>query len=302
MRCRWGQAKILSVGVGTALMIPPFARDICNHPARLLDLPEALAALPYVPAWDSVQASLTPPSLCTFLVWISVPQAILRRNTNFQGSKTTQRRTDRPEAVQRARPALMYEPSDVNIVSHQGKAKMHVSFHIRPREVRTGTNAIPYTKEALERDLERVRDGWDDSQADRRRDAIYGYLKAVYDLVNWWSAERAEVDRARQALRSRGLLPWPREDVYAAIIRCTADPARVDKRTRSKWSRVLRYAKMQKDDKEPFAEFVKRKGGINECNARYGRCLRRLAARRRSIGDFRRRLAIGRAVRVRTIG
>jgi hypothetical protein len=47
---------------------------------------------------------------------------------------------------------------------------------------RSGTNAIPYTKQALERDLERVRNAWDDSHADRRRDAIYGYFKAVYDL------------------------------------------------------------------------------------------------------------------------
>jgi hypothetical protein len=29
-----------------------------------------------------------------------------------------------------------------------------------------------------------------------------------------------------------------------------------------KWSRVLRYAEIQKDQKEPLAEFVKRKGGI----------------------------------------
>jgi hypothetical protein len=28
----------------------------------------------------------------------------------------------------------------------------------------------------------------------------------------------------------------------------------------------------QKSAKEPLAEFIKRKGGINECNARYGRC------------------------------
>jgi hypothetical protein len=33
-----------------------------------------------------------------------------------------------------------------------------------------------------------------------------------------------------------------REDPFAAIIRCTADPAKADKRTRSKWSRVMRYA------------------------------------------------------------
>jgi hypothetical protein len=166
---------------------------------------------------------------------------------------------------------------------------------------RSGPDAIPYTKQALERDLERVRDAWDDSQADRRRDAIYGYLNAVYDLVNWWSAERCEVDRGRQALRLRGLVPWPREDIYSAMIRCTVDPARVDKRTRSKWSRVLRYAEKQKDDQEPLAEFMKRKGGINECNARYGRCLRRLAASRRSIAEFQRRSANGGAARVRRI-
>jgi hypothetical protein len=163
-----------------------------------------------------------------------------------------------------------------------------MNLSIRTRSgFRSGPDAIPYTKEALERDLERVRGAWDDCQTDRRRDAIYGYLKAVYDLVNWWSAEKCEADRARQALRLRGLLPWPREDVYAAMIRCTADPARADKRTRSKWSRVLRYAARYKVDAQPLAEFIKRKGGINECNARYGRCLRRLAARRRSIARFR---------------
>jgi hypothetical protein len=151
---------------------------------------------------------------------------------------------------------------------------MNETFRMRPREVRSGTDAIPYTKEAFERDLERVQEAWDDCQADRRRDAIFGYLKAVYDLVNWWSAEGCEVDRARQAMRLRGQLPLPREDVFAAMIRCTSDPARMDKRTRSKWSRVLRYAKMEKDEKGALAAFIKRKGGINECNARYGRCLR----------------------------
>jgi hypothetical protein len=168
---------------------------------------------------------------------------------------------------------------------------MEKSIRPPPRKERSRPDAIPYTKEALARDLERVQEAWDDCQTDRRRDAIFGYLKAVYDLVSWWSAERCEVDRARQALRSRGLLPWPREDVYAAMIRCTADPARADKRTRSKWSRMLRYVKMQKDETEPFAGFVKLKGGINACSARYGRCLRRLVKRRRSIGEFQRRSA-----------
>jgi hypothetical protein len=156
---------------------------------------------------------------------------------------------------------------------------MDKSIRPPPRKERSRPDAIPYAKEAFERDLERVHDAWDDSQADRRRDAIYGYLKAVYDLANWWSAENCEVERARRALRSRGLRPLPREDVYAAMIRCTADPARADKRTRSKWSRVLRYVKIEKDEGEALTAFIKRNGGINECNARYSRCLRRLSAR-----------------------
>ena len=40
-------------------------------------------------------------------------------------------------------------------------------------------------------------------------------------------------------------------------------PPRADKQTPSKRSRALRCAKMEKEEKEPFAEFVKRRGGIN---------------------------------------
>jgi hypothetical protein len=176
---------------------------------------------------------------------------------------------------------------------------MDKSIRPLPRKERPTTNATPYTKKALERDLERVQDAWDDCQTDRRRDAIFGYLKAVYDLVNCWTAEWCEVDRARQALRSRGLLPWPHEDIYAAIIRCTADPARADKRTRSNWSRVLRYVKMEKDEGEALTAFIKRKGGINECNTRYGRYLRRLVKRRRSIEASQRSAASAQAHRPR---
>jgi hypothetical protein len=58
-------------------------------------------------------------------------------------------------------------------------------------------------------------------------------------------------------------------------IRSTADPAKADKRTRSKWSRVMRYAAGYKPDSEPLDRFIKRKGGINECAGRFARCLGR---------------------------
>jgi hypothetical protein len=134
---------------------------------------------------------------------------------------------------------------------------------------------VPYTTQALREDLLRVRIAWDECQAHRERDAIYGYLGAVFDLVVWWAAENRAIDRARKALRlQRSDLPNT-DEPFAAVILCTADRQKVDKRTRSKWSRVLRYAAEYKTNAEPFAGFVRRKGGINKCASRFTRCLGR---------------------------
>jgi hypothetical protein len=62
---------------------------------------------------------------------------------------------------------------------------------------------------------------------------------------------------------------------FAAVILATADREKVDKRTRSKWSRVLRYAMEYKPSSEPLVAFIRRKGGINKCAARFTRCLGR---------------------------
>jgi hypothetical protein len=131
--------------------------------------------------------------------------------------------------------------------------------HPRPSPKET----IPYSSAALRQDLERLRCIWDGCQATRDRNAIYGYLTAVYGLVAWWTAEGREVDRARRALRFQRLKVSDREDPFAAIIRCTADSAKADKRTRSKWSRVMRYAAIYKPVSEPLDHFIRRKGGIN---------------------------------------
>jgi hypothetical protein len=139
--------------------------------------------------------------------------------------------------------------------------------------------AIPYSLAALRQDLERLRVVWEDVQSSRDRSAIYGYLSAVNGLVAWWTAENREIDRARRALRSQRLEVSVREDPFASIIRCTADPVKVNKRTRSKWSRVMRYATAYKPHHEPLDQFIKRKGGINACAARYSRCLGRMGQR-----------------------
>ena len=57
-------------------------------------------------------------------------------------------------------------------------------------------------------------------------------------------------------------------ETFAAVIYCTSDSDKVDFRTRSKWSRVLRYAAEFKGLEEPLSAFIKRKGGINKCATR----------------------------------
>jgi hypothetical protein len=144
---------------------------------------------------------------------------------------------------------------------------------------------VPYTTQALREDLLRVRVAWDECQAHRERDAIYSYLTAVFDLVAWWAAESCALARARKALRLQNIWPSDHDEPFAAIILCTSDPGKVDKRTRSKWSRVLRYAAEYKPSSEPLAAFIQRKGGINKCAVRFTRYLGRggFEAERRAV-------------------
>jgi hypothetical protein len=144
-----------------------------------------------------------------------------------------------------------------------------VETSISARLNRSAKDLLPYSKEALRQDLARVRAAWDECQGKRERDAIYSYLTAVFDLVAWWAAENCALARARKALRLQNIWPSDHDEPFAAIIRCTADPEKVDRRTRSKWSRALRYAMEYKPVGEPLAAFVRRKGGINKCAQRF---------------------------------
>ena len=135
---------------------------------------------------------------------------------------------------------------------------------------------IAFSDEALRTNLERLEGEWETHQNNRDRDAVYGYLTAVFELISWWQHEGKAAEYARRALRLRGqgtLIKAP--EPFATVIFCTADREKVDYRMRSKWSRVLRYAAQYKYLHEPLRDFIKRKGGINKCATRYARRLGR---------------------------
>jgi hypothetical protein len=153
---------------------------------------------------------------------------------------------------------------------------MHSYFWLTSSRLREPIqDDVPYTTQALRDDILRVRLAWEECQASRDRNAIYNYLSAVFDLVTWWAAEDRAISRAHWALELQHLDLPTTDEPFAAVILCTADRQKVDKRTRSKWSRVMRYAAEFKTNAEPLAAFVRRKGGINECAARFTRWLGR---------------------------
>ena len=134
---------------------------------------------------------------------------------------------------------------------------------------------IPFSTEALQANLLRLQNEWETVQTSRNRDAIYQYLTAVFEIVMVWATEGKAVNRAHRALHLRGRKSVREPEPFAAVILCTSDREKVDDRTRSKWSRVLRYAAEYKDLDEPLRNFIKRRGGINACAARFARCLGR---------------------------
>ena len=134
---------------------------------------------------------------------------------------------------------------------------------------------ILFSSEALQATLLRLQNEWATVQASRDRDAIYRYLVAVFEVVGWWDEEGKAVKRAHRALHLRGYSSVREPEPFAAIILCTSDPAKVDDRTRSKWSRVLRYVAEYKDLDEPLREFIARRGGLNACAERFARRLGR---------------------------
>jgi hypothetical protein len=62
-----------------------------------------------------------------------------------------------------------------------------------------------------------------------------------------------------------------RIEAFSILIFCTADPKVADAKTRSKWSRVLQYARIAKPADQPLTAFIKSNGGINECARRFSR-------------------------------
>ncbi len=123
-------------------------------------------------------------------------------------------------------------------------------------------------QDAIEGQFAQARKAWVRYQSTRQRDAVFGYLSAVFEIVKRWAIlghTKACSRHALTAANRRGAIRT--RDPFAIVIFCTSDPQVVDARTRSKWSRALRFAGRFKPTAQELGAFIKGQGGINECAA-----------------------------------
>ena len=125
-------------------------------------------------------------------------------------------------------------------------------------------------EDRLRRRLERICDAWADFQASRARDAVYGYLQAVFAIVEHSKVRRKRGKLLQSVFEFADLPIDSNRDLFTAVIRGTSDDA-VDKKTISKWARALRYVAHCKPPKMRVEAFMKRVGGINASADLYAR-------------------------------
>jgi hypothetical protein len=125
-------------------------------------------------------------------------------------------------------------------------------------------------KAGLSRRLETVRDAWDNFQASRVRDAVYGYLEAVFAIVEHYKVRRKTKKLLRHAFKFADLPVDYNADPFTVVIRCSSDD-NADSKTISKWAQALRYAARSKEPAVRLRTFMKRAGGVNACADLYAR-------------------------------
>ncbi len=120
-------------------------------------------------------------------------------------------------------------------------------------------------------ELAEITRAWRIYRTTNGRDAVYIFLSRVFAVVTRWQRLNCAVKNSRAVLRRQLDAPQMKPEPFGIVIYCTSDPEIVDAKTRSKWSRVLRYARKTKPGNQRLTDFIKSKGGLNECAARFAR-------------------------------
>jgi hypothetical protein len=144
-------------------------------------------------------------------------------------------------------------------------------FSRYPRTKKSISKPTKQPPRGIEVESAEVRQAWRKYQATNGRDSVYLYLTAVFDLVRHWRHLNCSLKNSQAALRQQADAPQMKPEPFGIVIFCTADPEIADAKTRSKWSRVLRFAQKAKSGNQTLTEFIKSNGGVNACAHMFAR-------------------------------
>jgi hypothetical protein len=222
-------------------------------------------------------------------VWLSprtadYVAALIREGDSFDYCKWLQKTCEREvQAAQAFAGSVPGEAAATQCNSIQGQGwrgtpppaaqPLRLSTVLRGMALRqTGHADGDETSEArTRRRLENVVHAWGDFQSSRARDAVYGYLEAVFAIVAHYKVRRRTRKLLRHAFEFAELPFDENANPFTAIIRCTSAD-NVDSKTISKWARALRYVARYKAPGTRVKAFMKEAGGVNACADGYARC------------------------------
>jgi hypothetical protein len=160
----------------------------------------------------------------------------------------------------------------INSSPKSGQAKiMKISREALPisKSVSVGKSLMS-TRMKIANEVAKTRRAWRAYNSSRRRNAVYEFLTAVAAVVDCWKKERRLRDSVNltRNLHQGSVRIWT-DDPFLTIIDCAAK--QTDAKARSKWATALRFAAANRDENESIENFMRRKGGINECAAQYSK-------------------------------
>jgi hypothetical protein len=145
-----------------------------------------------------------------------------------------------------------------------GPPSLHLALRVSPAKPNLAA------KPDIDTEFAEIDKAWRKYRSTNSRNAVYIHLSSVFAVVTRWRRRNCAVKNSQAALRLRPNPPQMKPEPFAIVIFCTADSKIVDDKTRSKWSRVLRYAARTKPEGQRLIDFIKSHGGINECARKFG--------------------------------
>jgi hypothetical protein len=124
----------------------------------------------------------------------------------------------------------------------------------------------------------------------RKRDGIYLLLVEIYDVGRDW-LERGQAEKIRRALVQLGKSHVDRRlrrNAFRFLVEQSCSAA--NKTVRSRYANALRYASAHHCPSSRLPEFIKSRGGIEECDRRFRALRRRKAASMAAKSHLKRRM------------